>query len=233
MCTSFIYKGKDTLIAMNFDNNGMKYSIDTGRKGWFTVMVDGGRGKVPSFGVSSDGLFFNNLVVDSNGKGLYRRPSKKVTYTTKLITDLLTGAIETEDLAEYLSHVEVVNTPDLSCHCMICDPHGNTWVVEPGRGNLYSAYTDSKYYAMTNFSLWDTEHEHKNVECTRYETVTKRLKSTDDLEINEAFEILDSAAQLSGEWITELSMVFSKNNQAVYYRLNRGASEICKILLTT
>lgn len=78
MCTSFIYRGQDTIIGMNFDNNGMKFNIDTKNPEWFTVLVDGGRGKCPSFGVNSSGEFFNSLVVNSNGKGLYRRASKKV-----------------------------------------------------------------------------------------------------------------------------------------------------------
>ena len=51
MCTSFIYRGQDTIIGMNFDNNGMKYTIDTKNPNRFTVFVDGGRGKCPSFGV--------------------------------------------------------------------------------------------------------------------------------------------------------------------------------------
>lgn len=83
---------------MNFDNNGMDYSINTSDPGFFLVLVNGGRGKFPSFGVNKNGEFFNNLVVDSNGKGLYRRPNKNVTHTTKFITDILKGNILTENL---------------------------------------------------------------------------------------------------------------------------------------
>lgn len=44
MCTSFIKTTDDNCyIAMNFDNNGMDYSISTRKKDWFIVYVDTGK----------------------------------------------------------------------------------------------------------------------------------------------------------------------------------------------
>lgn len=225
MCTSFIYRGSDTIIAMNFDNNGMKYAIDTKNPDWFVVLVDGGRGKYPSFGVDSCGRFFNNQVVDSNGKGLYRRPSKKVTHSTKLISDILSGSIQVDTLSEYLSNVEVVNTPDWSCHNMICDSNANTWAIEPGRGNIFNSAKDSDYFTMTNFSLWDKLYENVKSDCLRYKTVTSKLEEVNELDVDSAFKILDSVSQREGEWITDLSIVFSKKNSAVYYCFNGNYDE--------
>lgn len=217
MCTSFIYRGHDTIIGMNFDNNGMNYSINTSTPGQFTVLVDGGRGKYPSFGVANNGLFANNLVVDSNGKGLYRRPSKKVTHTTKLLTDILNGNIPEENIDIYLKNIEVVNTPDWSCHNMICDSNGNVWIVEPGRGNLYSSRTSSPYFVMTNFSLWDYMHENTYCNCSRYHTVTDELSKISAMNIDEAFRILELAKQNDNEWNTAFSMVYSKLDNTVHY----------------
>lgn len=225
MCTSFIYRGQDTIIGMNFDNNGMKYSIDTENPKWFTVLVDGGRGKCPSFGVDSCGRFFNNLVVNSNGKGLYRRPSKKVTHTSKFITDILNQVIDVENLGEYLSNIEVVNTPDRSCHNMICDSNSNVWVIEPGRGNINNPVNSSPYFVMSNFSLWDYLNENTECDCIRYKTVSSKLKNAGQLNIETAFNILDSASQQSGEWVTAFSMVYSKNSRTVYYCFNGNFSE--------
>jgi hypothetical protein len=225
MCTSFIYRGNDTIIGMNFDNNGMKYSIDTKNPNWFTVKVDGGRGKYPSFGVDCFGRFFNNLVVNSNGKGLYRRPNKKVTHTTKFIMDILKGVISTEKLEEYLSNVEVVNGPDWSCHNMICDSNGNVWVVEPGRGNIRNIADSSKFFVMTNFSLWDYLYENVECNCDRFKVVSSELEKAEKVNVETAFSILDSASQRNGEWITEFSMVYSKNMNTVYYCLNGNFNE--------
>lgn len=226
MCTSFIYRGEDTIIGMNFDNNGMKYAIDTKNPKWFTVLVDGGRGKYPSFGVDSSGRFFNSLVVDSNGKGLYRRPSKKVTHTTKLITDIINEVIHPENLGEYLANIEVVNTPDWSCHNMICDTNANVWVVEPGRGNINNTVNDSLFFVMTNFSLWDQLHENVESNCSRYKEVSNELSNVEELDINKAFNILNSVSQRNEEWVTAFSLVYSKNSRTVYYCFDGNFSEI-------
>lgn len=223
MCTSFIHRKDDLIIAMNFDNNGMKYAVNTTRPGWFVVDVDGGRGKYPSFGVSRDGLFFNNLMVDSNGKGLYRRPSTKATHTTKLIADILSGALRTDDLNDYLARVEVVNTPDWSCHNLICDPAGNAWVVEPGRGNIYSPAGETPFVVMANVSVVD------GATCPRTDIVTRMLAESSTVDVPRAFEILSAAAQTEGEWITELSLVYSKAAGKVYYCRDRQFDKVEEI----
>jgi hypothetical protein len=225
MCTSFIYRGQDTIIGMNFDNNGMNYSIDTKNANWFTVQVDGGRRKYPSFGVDSYGRFFNSLVVNSNGKGLYKRASKKITHTTKLITDIINGVISPEHLEEYLGTIEVVNTPNSSCHNMICDSNGNTWVVEPGRGNISNPAKSSPFFVMTNFSLWDYLHENVECNCDRFKTVSSSLEKLEHVDIETAFSILASASQKNEEWVTTFSMVYSKNFNTVFYCLNGNFNE--------
>lgn len=225
MCTSFIYRGQDTIIGMNFDNNGMKHSIDTKNPNWFTVLVDGGRGKSPSFGVDKFGRFFNNLVVNSNGKGLYRRPSKRVTHTNKLIIDILNGVICTESMEEYLKDIEVVNMPDWSSHNMICDYNANVWVVEPGRGNISNSAKSSPFFVMTNFSLWDNLFENVECDCTRYKTITSVLEKAKQVNVETAFGALDTVSQRSGEWVTDFSMVYSKNLRTVYYCFNGNFNE--------
>lgn len=225
MCTSFINRKEDTVIGMNFDNNGMKFAIDDKKKDWFTVLVDSGRGKYPSFGVDSEGRFFNSLVVNSNGKGIYRRPSSKVTHTTKLISDIVSGAVQPENLEEYLSKVEVVNTPDWSCHNMICDSAANVWIVEPGRGKISSPAGESPFYVMTNFSIWDMLYENAVCDCQRYQTVSNSLSKTSEMDVDTAFQILDSVKQTEGDWVTAFSMVYSKKHQAVSYCLNGNFNE--------
>ena len=225
MCLSFVHREKDAIIAMNFDNNGMKYSVNTKNPKLFIVLVDGGRGSSPSFGVNSDGVFINNLVVDSNGKGLYRRPSKKVTHTSKLVKDILDEMIEPENIGEYLNNIEVVNTPDRSTHNMICDSQSNVWIVEPGRGNIYSPAASTSYYVMSNFSLWDYHNEGSVCECTRYKAVSDKLSKLNEINVEQAFDLLESAKQAEGEWVTALSIVYSKKINTVYYCFNGNFEE--------
>jgi GNAT superfamily N-acetyltransferase len=66
------------MIALEHQGKGystqvMQYAIDMLRQEGKFDYIQGGRGKYPSFGVNSAGVFINNLLVDSNGKGLYKR----------------------------------------------------------------------------------------------------------------------------------------------------------------
>lgn len=225
MCTSFISRKGDTYIAMNFDNNGMKYIIDTKKPGWFIVYVNTGKIKSPSFGIHKNGMFFNNLCVDSNGKGDYRR-IKGVTHTTKLIANIIDGKLDTDNLNAFLSQTEIVNVPDWSTHNMICDEYGNVWIIEPGRGNMYNAVDQFEFCIMTNTSLLDAKNAGKCVDCFRYETAEKLLKECNKMNVDKAFSILDAVKQDKGEWLTDFSMVFSKKEQKVYYCQNHDFSNI-------
>lgn len=219
MCISFIKRKDDIIIAMNFDNNEMNYSINTKDPKQFVVLIDGGRGKCPSFGVNSEGMFINHLMVDSNGKGLYKRPSKKVTSTIKLVKEVLDGTIISEDLCTYLEKMEIVNVPELSIHNMICDNDGNVWITEPGRGIIHSPAKDTPYFIMSNFSLCDYKETGllTGSGVDRYEIADEMLSNADNLDVKGAFKILESVMQKNGEWKTAVSIVYSKKEQAVYY----------------
>jgi hypothetical protein len=218
---------------MNFDNNGMKFAIDTKDPEQFTVLIDGGRGKVPSFGVNSDGMFVNHLTVDSNGKGTYKRPSLKVTNTSKLVKDILNGTIFQDNINSYLQNIEVVNVPDFSIHNMISDNNGNVWIVEPGRGIIYSPTKETPYFIMSNFSLCDYNITGLLIGSgtERYKAAEKMLSEAYDLDVSGAFKILQSVMQKEGEWITAFSMVYSQREHAVYYCLNGNFEEILKCSL--
>lgn len=230
MCTCFTERKKDIFIAMNFDNNGMPFSIKKDDR-QFTVLVDGGRGKYPSFGINSNGTFINNLMVDSNGKGTYRRASKKVTHTSKLSGDVLSGVILPDELDDFLDRVEVVNGPDFSVHNMIVDEIGNVWIIEPGRGNIYSKASESPYYIMSNFSLCDYNKTGNlcGDGADRYKQVKSLLESNStSMNVSCALQILEAVQQNSGKWITDFSMVYTQKENAVYYCSNREFNNIHK-----
>ena len=108
MCTSFIKKeGDNCFIAMNFDNNGMKYSINTKKKDWFIISVTINNVKYPSFGVHKSGIFFNNLMVEENEKGKYRR-GKGVVHKSRFLLDIINGKVNVDHLGEYLEQTEIV-----------------------------------------------------------------------------------------------------------------------------
>ena len=226
MCTSIISRGDRILIGMNFDNNGMKYTAKITEPGVYTVLVDAGFGKYPSFGVRADGTFANNLIVDSNGKGEYRRPSKYVTTTTKLVSDVLSGKIASEEIGTYLdSGITVVNTPAYSTHNMITDHKGNVWIVEPGRGIRFSPRKESAYCILTNVSALEAP-----LDCARARTAKTMLDEKPNPDVTDLFGILSAVSQ-SGEWETQLSMVYDVCARRLYTCTERQFDAIEQLAL--
>lgn len=216
MCTSFIKKTEDSwLICMNFDNNGMKYFVNTRKKDWFIIYVEIEKTKKPSFGIHKSGVFFNNLCVDANRKGNYRR-SSDVTHTAKLLLGIIDGKINVENLRDFLSQTEIVNVPNWSTHNMICTEKGNVWIIEPGRGNKYTVLNQNEFHVMTNTPLLDLDSE-KYITCDRYKKVKEVLSKSKEFNVSKAFDLLEEVVQNENEWITELSLVFDKKENVVYY----------------
>jgi hypothetical protein len=227
MCTSFVDRRDNLIIAMNFDNNGWNFKLNTSAPGLFFIDVDIGYGKHPSFGINSHGIFVNNLFVDSNGKGLYKRKNKTRTLTVYLVEDILKGKIPINDLDNYLDTMEIVNGPNTSCHNLVVDKDGNIWVIEPGRGNIKNDINDSLYFVMTNFSIIDFKNgkEYNDNSFDRYKEVENNLERIKKLTISDAFKILEKVKQ-EGEWKTDFSMVYSRNESKIYYCYNANYEKI-------
>ena len=241
MCLSFYMCQPKRLIAMNFDNNGMKFRINHNHPRQWIVYVDGGQGSYPSFGVTYDGVFANNLLVPDNGLGKYKRPSTKRTHTTKLVTDLLTEQIPPAEIGGYLSRVEVVNTPAWSTHVMVADGQGHVFIVEPGRGVTTYHETDEPVVIMSNESVWEIEMGQAQKECHRGIIASQALERMGHVSVaeavNEAFKVLDAVSQKEGEWLTALSFVYDLDSHQVHYKLpvynNVGAENQTGQIYTT
>ena len=227
MCTCFVSRQDDLLIAMNFDNNGLKFELNTKENNSFIVEIYTERGKNISFGMNSKKTFVNDLVVDSNGKGLYKRINKTRTLTTYLVKDLLSEKIDINNLDNYLNAMEIVNAPSLCTHNLIVDKNGNVWVIEPGRGFVKNKSEESSYFLMTNFSLMDynSGKKYSDYGYDRYKNTKKYLENKKNLSIKDAFDILEKVKQ-TGEWKTDFSMVYSKNDNKIYYCYNADYKNI-------
>ncbi|MDR2701312.1 MAG: hypothetical protein LBB72_02645, partial [Spirochaetaceae bacterium] len=187
----------------------------------FAIDVNTIQGKTASFGMNNQETFVNNLSVDSNGNGLYKRINKNRTLTVYLIKNLLEGEISINELDKYLDTMEVVNAPNFSTHNLVVDKNGNIYVVEPGRGNIKNKKQESPYFVMTNFSLIDYNNGKKYNDngFDRYEKVNTELKKAKKINVKDAFKILEKVKQ-DCEWKTEFSMVYSQKNKTIYYCYN-------------
>ena len=217
MCTSFVWRSNGSvLVAMNFDIPDPFTTEATDDR--FVVQTMTPRGSFPAFGVRCDGTFINHLLVDDHGQGRYKRASTTVTHTTRLVADILSGAITTAGLNDYFARMTVTNVPNMCAHCLITDRFGNAWVVEPGRGTISSTASSSPFFVMTNFELYDL-----NEGCTpcgsgadRYVTATKMLTGRDNLSVDQALDILRATRQVDGDWPTVYSLIYSAAENAVY-----------------
>jgi hypothetical protein len=236
MCTSFVYRKENVLIGMNFDNDGKRFRIFSGDGKGFLVSVEINGNYYPSFGVSSTGLFVNNLIVDSNGEGKYKRQNDKRWVVSSIVSRVFEGKSDFDSLREQVGQVEIVNGPFMSTHAMIADILGRTLVVEPGRKNIYSTGKDSNWYVMTNFPL--TEYDDlvpqnpSGSGADRFEAAVSYLSSHDGpLTVDQGFDLLNRVRQDGPEWKTVLSLVFDPARSELSYILAEKPDVITKLTL--
>ncbi|KNF09078.1 hypothetical protein CLPU_4c01240 [Gottschalkia purinilytica] len=224
MCTSFTVRGNKTIVGMNFDSGDIDYKIVLKNNNEFVIMVNVKGKYFTSFGINSSGTFVNDLMVDSNGKGSYKRQSKNRWITTTLIENVLSEKIEINNLKNILSEIEIVNSPFTSTHNMIVDKQGNVTIVEPGRKILHNKCDESPFYIMTNFALSDFEDkkidEVEGIGADRYKKTHQLLLN---LEINDSiescFNILEKVKQDTGKFATNFSIVALPQDKLVFFSI--------------
>lgn len=238
MCTSFVYRKEKVLMGMNFDNDGKGVLLSTYMGNDFLVSVNVNKTFYPSFGINKAGTFINDLFVDSNGEGKYKRQNEKRWLTTTVVKHVMENQISTGDLHQRLQKIEVVNGPFFSTHNLVIDNDGNILLIEPGRKNRLSNSIESPFYTMTNFPLSEySDIQPLDVEgsgADRYLKVNQILqKTTGMLSVKAGFEILKSVSQNTPEWKTEISLIYDPADKKVFLCLNMDYLNIFEYDLLT
>ncbi|MEJ5223559.1 MAG: hypothetical protein WHV44_03815 [Anaerolineales bacterium] len=236
MCTSFVYRKDIVLVGMNFDNDGKEYQIsDIDGKG-FLIAVKIGDVFFSSIGISPNGIFVNDQMVDPNENGVYKRQSAKRWVTSKLIDTILKTSLGFSEIISILEQVKIVNAPNLSTHNLIVDRNGDICIVEPGRKNIISRKEESDWFILTNFPISD----YKGIAPTnvmgsgsdRYMKGLRLLKQQDkQMGIQSGFSILRELQQDNSTWITELSLIYDVANRELYYCQQRNFEDVKKLSL--
>lgn len=243
MCTSFIHRGNDTIFAMNYDNYGNNLQLAPYSKNLFLVTANLYGQPRPLFGIRSDGVFANQQFVDECEAGKFRA-GFGVINTIDFIENVLLGELSVDKMDEYLSGHEIVsppdfnihtmdvNMPDFNIHAMIATVNGDSYIIEPGRGNLKFDKAE-KYIAMSNCSVYEAKQngQYNGFGADRQLKVEQILEAADKkFYIEDAFAVL-KAVQLykfKDYCSTEFSFVYSANENAVYYCYNREFENIQK-----
>lgn len=224
MCTSFVLHKDRTYIGMNFDIS--KRPIKMALAGNHQLIIsqkDGGK-FLPAFGLNKNGTFMNLQMVDPNEEGKYRR-GKNCVHIIRLFEEVLSGKIEAAELPSYLQEKEVVNVPDYSVHSLIAAPNKKSYIVEPGRQLLDADAIEKDYMVLTNFSVADNlKYDLEIVEepgSERYKKVHSEIQNNeDDFSAEKGLTILRETAQIDGDYPTQLSLIFSPEENRVYFTLN-------------
>lgn len=219
MCVSFVYRGEDTLVAMNFDNDGKRFKIDTSNPKCFLVVVQRDGKVAPGFGINSDGVFANSSTMNLKDQRVYMKKDKKYMDSLSLIKNVLNGSVHFDDLEAYLQTTDVVSPPKMCLHNIISDSKGNVWIIEPGKGNIYNPNSKSSFVVLSDFALCDYVPESfaSGTEINRYKKVEEQLSNASKLTVGSALGILDSIKQTDGVRVTDFSMVYSQKEHCIYY----------------
>ncbi len=227
MCTSFMFRGNDTLLGMNYDQQGMNFTLEPYRPDRFLVTMKSWGRKRALFGVRSDGFFANQQVVNPCDGGSFRI-GPRIVHTSQLIGNVLNGKIPSEQVGKYLDRHTVVNPPKISLHSLIADVRADGWIVEPGRGNVRYG-KDTPFFVMGNCPVGQGEDfdQWEGFGVDRHRKVHGLLEKADsDFSVQDAFQVLQSVQQTEGDWITEFSLVYSTRENKVYYCFNHNYNAI-------
>lgn len=171
MCTSFVFNGKDTVVASNFEGEGMVSKLIV-KPNYIAIAVQKKNKWVPMVGVNSDGTFVSLLTVKGVPEGEYRR-GKGLTKLGDLAEKLITGELSFLEAKKVIKG-EIINDEGSSFQLMATDTRGNIMMVEPGRG---AEVRKDKYGIAANFSYFDVAgtKEEKHSGYDRYLTAVQTL----------------------------------------------------------
>lgn len=231
MCTAFIKKGSDILFGYNLDVDPAVWNFRIVRKpNLFSVGITVGDTEYLTHGVNSLGQFSNlpymNGPVHENGRAIDGSHRLDI-----LVDRYIKGEYRFGNVMDIVGNSIIVNNPGLSMHSLFGDREGNMLLVEPEFGfrRLSGAFA-----VATNFPILTKIDASSNpfFGKDRYDTATEILKqSTNDFDVSDGLELLKKVSE-NNQWGTRLSFVYSKNENAVYYVLDRDFDNVQKWVFT-
>lgn len=248
MCTGFVRRGKDVIVGFNMDINLGAVDYDVyAEPDAFYVGVHVGEPENMSaeernlfemnfknrvlriHGVNNQGHFGNCL----NNLRFPKAPFKigdDIVSIDQVVHRYLTNGLTLEDIMQLGMTKEIVNLPtngvdipDLAMHSLFADKEGRIMILEPGNG--FGVITE-KYAAMANFAVLELPKDLNEENAgyygkDRYDKAMSILReSEDDFGVEDGIRLLREVKQ-EGHWATRVSFVYSNNENAVYYCLER------------
>lgn len=222
MCTTFLHRGNDIIIGMNFDNHGHNFKIAPHRDDLFYVTLQFNGEDIPLMGVRADGLMTTQQLVNEGEGGTFR-VGENVLDTAAFVGEILQKPQQCADLDAYTREHTIVNLPDYSIHVLIAQPKGTSYVLDPARG-MVTYPKDDRFIAFTNCPIIDHQKTGKweGLSVERQLLTEECMRAVgDDFSVQDAFAVLDKVHQEHPLWTTEFSFVYSYNQNTVYHCVDR------------
>jgi hypothetical protein len=232
MCTSFVLHEDQTYVGMNFDlsERPIKMALTSDNQ-LLILQKEGGR-FLPAIGFNKKGIFMNLHMVNPNEEGKYKR-NKNSIHMMRLFDEVLTEKIKTAVLPIYLEEKEIVNVPDYSVQSLIVGPNQKSFIVEPGRKQIDTHEREDDFMVLTNFSVRDAmKHEDTELQgpgSDRYQVAFDELANRrGNFSVEQGLTILKKTAQREGDYPTQLSIIFSPEEESFYFSLKGDFKRLYK-----
>ncbi|WP_110514430.1 hypothetical protein [Herpetosiphon llansteffanensis] len=209
MCTSFAINQPQALVAMNFDLGPRPIALSMPNPAQLLILQAEQGQWLPAIGLTSTGRFMNLQMLPATAAGAYRR-GKDVLHIMKVFEQFLTGTI---DVAALQSQ-QIVNVPNHSVHSLLRDEHGQIGILEPGQTGLVQ---HEHSLIQTNFSnSTPAASLSQQPSADRYLRCQQLLNQQQQPDVDRAFTILAATQQHTGDFPTQLALVFEPKQQTVW-----------------
>jgi hypothetical protein len=235
-CTSFAVYSGEIWYGMNFDysNVAIKFSIfHIGNKKIFRAQFGSG-GFIA--GMNDSGLFTcGQILYYNNGEPTFSNGSNTLSIGNLYdysINNLSTVA----EITTCIGTKKIIPSWGLNSHFLFADKTSNAVVIEPfGSYNGITPVKDS-FLVMTNLPNYDFIGMNYNavigVGSDRYKTAFAYIQGHKSIfGFNEGFETLRRTVQSTGDYPTQISLLFDPIKMETYFCLKRDFSKVWKISL--
>ncbi|MCX6239203.1 MAG: T9SS type A sorting domain-containing protein [Bacteroidia bacterium] len=235
-CTSFAVYSGEIWYGMNFDysNVDIKLSIfHIGSKKIFRAQFGSG-GFIA--GMNDSGLFTCGQILNyNNGKPTFGNGSNTLSIGSLYdysINNLSTVA----EITNYIGTKKIIPSWGLDSHFLFADKTSNAFVIEPfGSYNGITPVKDN-FLVMTNLPNYDFIGMNYTAVigagADRYKTAFAYIQEhKSDFGFNAGFETLRRTIQSTGDYPTQISLLFDPIKMEIYFCLKRDFSKVWKISL--
>ncbi|MBN2394652.1 MAG: hypothetical protein JXR84_28230 [Anaerolineae bacterium] len=232
-CTSFAVYSNETVYGMNFDypDTEIRFTINPSGSLKVFQMEFEQNGWSPTVGMNSAGLFSSCQMLFPEVPAP-ASPGADELYPWQVYGEALFNFDSVADVAKFIEDKKVVHY-SVTLHDLFADTQGDAMIVEVGEKENAITRIEHDFIVMTNFPNKDfAGQSYETVEGVgserykiAYENIADHLVTFD---VARGLDTLEKVA-ISGEFSTQVSMVFAPERSEVYIALKRDFGKIWKV----